>query len=174
MMSRRVMGKASFAHLQDVSGRVQLYVRRDELPEGVYAEFKRWDVGDIVAAEGRLFRTRTGELSVEVSAIRLLVKSLVPLPEKWHGLADQETRYRQRYLDLIVNERAREVFRARSAIVDRIRRFFIERDFLEVETPMMQVIPGGAAARPFRTHHNALGLDMYLRIAPELWRVPRS
>ena len=169
MMSRRVMGKASFAHLQDVSGRVQLYVRRDELPEGVYAEFKRWDVGDIVAAEGRLFRTRTGELSVEVSAIRLLVKSLVPLPEKWHGLADQETRYRQRYLDLIVNERAREVFRARSAIVDRIRRFFIERDFLEVETPMMQVIPGGAAARPFRTHHNALGLDMYLRIAPELY-----
>ena len=169
MMSRRVMGKASFAHLQDVSGRLQLYVKRDELPEGVYAEFKKWDLGDIVGAEGVLFRTRTGELSVQVSSIRLLVKSLVPLPEKWHGLADQETRYRQRYLDLIVNERSRAVFRMRSAIVDRTRRFFIERDFLEVETPMMQPIPGGAAARPFKTHHNALGIDMYLRIAPELY-----
>ena len=169
MMSRRVMGKASFAHVQDGSGRMQLYVRRDDLPHGSYAEFKKWDVGDIVAAQGVVFKTRTGELSVKVDGIRLLAKSLHPLPEKFHGLTDQEIRYRQRYLDLMMNERSREVFHKRSQIVDYIRRFFIQRDFLEVETPMMQVIPGGALARPFVTHHNALDMQLYLRIAPELY-----
>ena len=169
MMTRRVMGKASFAHLQDSSGRIQIYVRRDDLPEGVYAEFKKWDTGDILGVEGFVFRTRTGELSVHAESIRLLVKSLHPMPEKWHGLADVETRYRQRYVDLIVNEETRETFRTRSRIVDYVRRFFIDRGFLEVETPMMQPIPGGAVARPFRTHHNALDMDLYLRIAPELY-----
>jgi lysyl-tRNA synthetase class 2 len=169
IMSRRVMGKASFAHLQDVSGRIQLYLRRDDLPEGVYAQFKKWDLGDIVGAEGRVFRTRSGELSVYVEQVRLLAKSLRPLPEKWHGLADTEIRYRQRYVDLIVNEASRRVFRQRSAIVAAVRAFFLERDFLEVETPMMQPIPGGAVARPFVTHHNALDMDVYLRIAPELY-----
>lgn len=168
MMSRRVMGKASFAHIQDVSGRIQLYVRRDDLPEGQYAEFKRWDVGDIVAAEGTIFKTRSGELSIKTTSVRILTKSLLPLPEKWHGLSDQETRYRQRYVDLIVNEESRRVFLARSRIVSVIRRFFEERRFLEVETPMMQAIPGGAVARPFKTHHNALDMELYLRIAPEL------
>jgi len=169
MMSRRIMGKASFAHLQDVSGRIQLYVRRDALPEGGYAGFKRWDVGDIVGAEGTVIRTRTGELSIAVSDVRLLAKTLRPLPEKFHGLTDQERRYRQRYLDLIVNEEVRETFRVRSAVIDFLRRFFVARGFLEVETPMMQVIPGGAAARPFVTHHNALDVDLYLRVAPELY-----
>ncbi len=169
MMTRRVMGKVSFAHLQDSSGRIQIYVRRDDLPEGVYAEFKKWDAGDILGVEGFVFRTRTGELSVHAESIRLLVKSLHPMPEKWHGLADVETRYRQRYVDLIVNEETRETFRTRSRIVDYVRRFFIDRGFLEVETPMMQPIPGGAVARPFRTHHNALDMDLYLRIAPELY-----
>jgi lysyl-tRNA synthetase class 2 len=169
MMARRVMGKASFAHLQDVSGRMQIYVRRDDLPEGVYQAFKKWDLGDILGVEGFVFRTRTGELSVHVRSIRLLTKCLRPLPEKWHGLTDMETRYRQRYVDLIVNEKSRETFRTRSAIIAYVRKFFIERDFLEVETPMMQPIPGGAVARPFRTHHNALDMDVYLRIAPELY-----
>jgi lysyl-tRNA synthetase class 2 len=164
------MGKASFCHLQDMSGKIQLYVTRDSLPEGYYNEvFKKWDIGDILGAEGILFRTQTGELSVKVDAIRLLTKALRPLPEKFHGLADQEIRYRQRYLDLIMNETTRETFRMRSKIVNYIREFLSARDFLEVETPMMQAIPGGATARPFETYHNALDMGLYLRIAPELY-----
>ncbi len=169
MMTRRIMGKASFCHLQDYSGRIQLFVTRDALPQGLYQEFKKWDIGDIVGAEGTLFKTKTGELSVRVDAIRLLAKCLRPLPEKYHGLTDQEVRYRQRYLDLIMNEVTRRTFRIRSQVVQNIRQFLIERDFLEVETPMMQVIPGGAAARPFVTFHNTLDMQLYLRIAPELY-----
>jgi lysyl-tRNA synthetase class 2 len=170
MMSRRIMGKASFSHLQDMSGRIQLFVQRDNLPEGLYAEFKKgWDLGDIVGAEGQLFKTKTGELSVRCDSIRLLTKSLRPLPEKYHGLTDQEQRYRQRYLDLIMNEAARETFLIRTRIVQFIRNFLNERNFLEVETPMMQAVPGGAAARPFTTKHNALDMDLFLRIAPELY-----
>ncbi len=170
MMLRRVMGKASFATLQDMSGRIQLYVMRDELPEGVYnTQFKKWDLGDIIGAEGVLFKTKTGELSIKVDNIRLLTKALRPLPEKFQGLSDQETRYRQRYLDLITNEESRKTFRMRTQIVNRIRQFLIDRDFLEVGTPMMQVIPGGATARPFSTYHNALDMNLYLRIAPELY-----
>jgi lysyl-tRNA synthetase class 2 len=169
MMSQRVMGKASFAHIQDGSGRLQLYLRRDDLPDGAYAEFKKWDLGDIVAARGTVFKTKSGELSVKVDDIRLLTKSLLPLPEKFHGLTDQEIRYRQRYLDLMMNEQTRDIFRKRSRIIDYTRRFFIERDYLEVETPMMQSIPGGAVARPFVTHHNALDMQLYLRVAPELF-----
>ena len=150
MMTRRIMGKASFAHLRDVSGDIQIYLRRDDLPEGRYAEFRRFDIGDIVAVEGEVFRTRTGELSVKARSVRLLVKSLLPLPEKHHGLSDVETRYRRRYVDLIVNERSREVFRARSRTVDHIRRFFIDRGFLEVETPMMHPIPGGGGGPTLR------------------------
>ena len=170
LMSRRVMGKASFAHLQDMSGRIQLFVQRDNLPEDVYPEFKKsWDVGDILGAEGQLFKTKTGELSVRCDAIRLLTKSLRPLPEKYHGLTDQEQRYRQRYVDLIMNEATRETFRIRTSMVQYIRNFLNDRDFLEVETPMMQAVPGGAAARPFTTKHNALDMDLFLRIAPELY-----
>jgi len=169
MMSRRVMGKASFAHIQDMSGRIQVFVQRDSLPEGLYQAFKGWDVGDIISAEGKLFKTKTGELSVKADELRILTKSLRPLPEKFHGLTDQEIRYRQRYLDLIMNQESRDTFIIRSRIVQYIRDFFNRRNFLEVETPMMQSIPGGAAARPFATHHNALDMQLYLRIAPELY-----
>lgn len=169
MMTRRVMGKASFAHIQDMSGQIQLYVKRDNLPEGAYQQFKQWDIGDIVGAQGVMFRTQKGELSVMLDDIRLLTKSLRPLPEKFHGLTDQETRYRQRYLDLIMSEESRKVFRIRTAAIAFIRSFLNHKGYMEVETPMMQVIPGGAAARPFVTHHNSLDLDLYLRIAPELY-----
>ncbi len=168
MMVKRVMGKASFIKLQDRSGQIQIRVERDRLPEGIYQGFKKWDVGDIVAAEGELFRTQTGELTVMADEIRLLTKSLRPLPEKWHGLSDQETRYRQRYVDLIINDKGRDVFQKRSQIVTYMRSFLEAADFVEVETPMLQTTPGGANARPFKTHHNALDMQLYLRIAPEL------
>lgn len=170
IMLKRVMGKASFAHIQDSSGQIQLFVTRDELPENFYnSQFKKFDIGDIVAAAGVLFKTNVGELSIRVSLIKLLTKSLQPLPEKFHGLSDQEIRYRQRYVDLIMNEDSRKTFKRRSEIVSYIRNFFNQRDFSEVETPMLQTIPGGAIAKPFATHHNALDIDMYLRIAPELY-----
>lgn len=169
VMTRRLMGKASFVHLQDVSGKIQLYVRQDEISPEKYEEFLQWDMGDIVGAEGTLFKTKTGELSVRVKKIQLLTKSLRPLPDKYHGLTDQETRYRQRYLDLLVNEETRKTFIIRSKIIDVIRHFLLARQFLEVETPMMQILPGGAAARPFVTHHNVLDRSLYLRIAPELY-----
>ncbi len=169
IMLRRIMGKASFVTVQDMSGRIQLYVRKNNLPEGEYNRFKHWDTGDIVGAAGRLFRTRTGELTLEVSELRLLTKSLRPLPDKHKGLADQEMRYRQRYLDLIMSDETRARFRLRSRVVEAIRGYLNNEDFVEVETPMMQIMAGGAAARPFVTHHNALDLDLYLRIAPELY-----
>lgn len=169
LMLKRVMGKASFATLQDASQRMQVYVKRDELPEGVYQEFKSWDAGDLLGASGRVFKTQKGELSIHVDSIELLTKSLRPLPEKFHGLTNTEQRYRQRYVDLIMNDEVRDTFRVRTAIVSYIRKFMEGRGFMEVETPMMQVIPGGAAARPFVTHHNALDMDLYLRIAPELY-----
>jgi lysyl-tRNA synthetase class 2 len=169
MMLKRVMGKASFATLQDATGRFQIYVTRDDVGEDVYASFKHWDLGDIVAAEGRLFKTRTGELSLHATRIRLLTKSLRPMPDKFHGMADQEVKYRQRYVDLMTDEEARKRFTARSKAVSAIRDFMVSNDFLEVETPMLHPIPGGANARPFKTHHNALDQEMFLRIAPELY-----
>lgn len=169
MMLRRIMGKASFVTLQDRSGRIQLYISRDALPEGGYADFKTWDLGDIVGAEGVLFKTKTGELSVKVSAFKLLTKALRPLPDKYHGLADQELRFRQRYLDLMTNDAARKIFKIRSALVAATRRFFDQRQFVEVETPMMHALPGGAVARPFTTHHNAMDMELFLRVAPELY-----
>jgi lysyl-tRNA synthetase class 2 len=175
MVLKRVMGKASFATVQDGSegdekaARIQLYIAKDSVGEEVYAAFKHWDLGDIVAAEGKLFKTKTGELSIKVTQLRLLTKSLRPLPDKFHGVADQEIKYRQRYVDLITDAQARMRFRARSKLLAGIRSYMVENDFLEVETPMLHPIPGGANARPFATHHNALDQEMFLRIAPELY-----
>jgi lysyl-tRNA synthetase, class II len=169
MMTRRLMGKASFAHIQDMSGRLQLYIRQDDIGEAMYDEFKQWDLGDIIGAEGKLFKTKTGELSVKVKNVILLTKAIRPLPDKFHGLSDHETRYRQRYLDLIANDNTRETFIIRSNIIEMIRQFLRQRNFLEVETPMMQILAGGAAAKPFVTHHHALDMPLYLRIAPELY-----
>jgi lysyl-tRNA synthetase class 2 len=169
MMLKRIQGKVSFATLQDGSGRIQIYVSNDGTGEKAHEAFKHWDLGDIVGVEGHLFRTMKGELTVHASRVRLLAKALRPLPEKFHGLTDQEARYRQRYVDLIVNPQVREIFQKRSQIVQALREVLHAEGYLEVETPMMQPIPGGAVARPFKTHHNALDMELYLRIAPELY-----
>ena len=169
MVLKRVMGKASFATLQDGTGRMQVYVKGEEVGVEFYEEFKHWDLGDFVGAVGHVFKTKTGELSVHVTELRLLTKSLRPLPDKFHGVHDQEIKYRQRYIDLITDETARERFKARSKAISSIRDFMVQHDFLEVETPMLHPIPGGANARPFETHHNALDQQMFLRIAPELY-----
>ena len=168
IMSKRGMGKAVFCDLQDVKGRIQLYVRVDELGEEEFAKFKKTDIGDIVGVEGEVFKTKRGEISVKAHKVTLLSKSLLPLPEKFHGLTDKETRYRQRYVDLIMNEDVRRTFRIRTAFIRHVRKYLDDRDYLEVETPILGTIQGGATARPFVTHHNTLGLDMYLRIATEL------
>lgn len=169
MMAHRVMGKSSFAHIQDADARIQLFLNRDVLGADAYEPTRKWDIGDIVGAKGILFRTRSGELSVRVNCIELITKGLRPLPEKWHGLSDKEIRYRQRYVDLMVSPDVRDIFRTRSRIVSSLRRGLEDRGFMEVETPMLQAQPGGAAARPFTTHHNALDMPLYLRIAPELY-----
>lgn len=167
VMLKRVMGKASFITIQDRSGRIQIYLRQDEIAN--YEDFKHFDLGDIVGVTGKAFKTNTGELSLHASEIRLLTKALRPLPDKFHGLSDQELRYRKRYVDLIMNEETRTLFKMRSAIIEGIREFLTEHEFIEVETPMLHIIPGGASAKPFHTHHNALSMDMFLRIAPELY-----
>jgi len=169
IVSRRDFGKASFLHLQDRCGRLQVYVKRNVVGEDAFALFKQMDIGDFLGVRGRPFRTKTGELTLQARGVRLLGKALRPLPEKWHGLTDVEARYRQRYLDTIANPEVRDTFRKRARIIQSLRRFFVERGFFEAETPMMQTVAGGAAARPFVTHHNALDMDLYLRIAPELY-----
>jgi lysyl-tRNA synthetase class 2 len=169
LMLKRLMGKSSFATVQDGSGRIQFFITNDDAGSAAHEAFRHWDIGDIVAARGELFKTRTGELSVRCRELRLLAKALRPLPDKFHGLADHEQRYRQRYVDLIVNETTRRTFEVRARAISSVRRFLLDHDFLEVETPMLHAIPGGATARPFGTHHNALDMDMFLRIAPELF-----
>jgi lysyl-tRNA synthetase class 2 len=170
MMTRRVMGKNSFVHIQDMSGQIQLFIGRDSLSENFYNDqFKKWDIGDIIGAEGTVFRTQKGELSVRVDEVELVTKSLRPLPEKYHGLTDQETKYRQRYVDLIMSEVTRETFKIRAKVIEYVRQCLLEHGYMEVETPMMHSIPGGATARPFKTYHNSLDMELYLRIAPELY-----
>ena len=169
IMAMRKFGKAAFCHISDSTGQIQIYVKKDSLGEEIFATFKKWDIGDIVGITGTLFKTKVGELSLAATEITMISKSLRPLPEKWHGLTDVETRYRQRYVDLIVTPESRETFRKRVQIIRLIREFLNARDFMEVETPMMQPVPGGATARPFKTYHNALDMDLYLRIAPELY-----